>query len=238
MSSRTRIVALADSVSLPRDEPGGVVRWEQTWPRRLEAVLGQEAVEVINCGMRSRTADMLKSGYEEDVRLKRADVVILQIGIVDCAPRIFSRREQRVLRSTYVPEPVRRAIVNWRSQRRAAIIRKNPMSKVYTTPVDFERHVTTLFELMGATPWKLDCHVLPILADAKRLDIKSPGHSGQVRRYNASLAACCDRFGPSFEMHELRGASADWFCSDGYHLNPAGHDQVAESLAQTLREQR
>ena len=44
MSRRPRIVALADSLALPRDEKGEVLLWEETWPYLLAEQLAGAVV--------------------------------------------------------------------------------------------------------------------------------------------------------------------------------------------------
>ena len=113
MSDLTRIVAFADSLAMPRNENGAILLWEETWPYLLEKSLVAEGLgaEVINCGARARTSTMLLGEFTEHVVLKRPDVVIIEVGVVDCLPRVFSRREKRVMNLPGFPARIRNQLI-------------------------------------------------------------------------------------------------------------------------------
>jgi lysophospholipase L1-like esterase len=224
-----RIVALADSLSLPRDTDGELLRWEETWPRRLERRLRERGVEaeVINAGRRARTADTLDGAdFDEHVVYTKPDVVVLQVGVVDGAPRIFSRREQRVLR--WLPAGLRDRIVRRRSARRAELTRKAPLARVYTPPEAFEAHLLRLGGRLRERGVQLV--VVPILADLDRMEARSPGYTANIARYNTILARAAEKLGATF----VSGEGVFGFCADGYHLDAAGSDQLAQRVADVL----
>lgn len=235
-----RIVALADSLAMARSEPA-VIQWEETWPARLAAELISAGIdaEVINCGARARTADqLLDTEFEEHVVYKQPDVVVLQVGIVDCSPRIFSKRERSLLNRRFVPASLRNWIIQRRAKRRDEILRNSdPLRKVYTRPDEF----TQCLEQFAAKASRLDrpprLVVLPVLCSPAVMDRKSPGHTQNVRLYNDRLR--------SFAL----SAGADWiepetaiptntvdesFVDDGYHLSVSGSARCAAVLAQLL----
>lgn len=237
--SGRRVVALADSLALPRDEGGDRVRWEETWPRVLQRQLadcGMSDDEVINCATRARTATTLNGhDFQEHVRFKRPDVIVLQIGIVDCAPRIFSSREKRLLAA--MPAAVRRSIVRWRAARRAAITARDPLRKVVTPPAVFASSLTHFASAVAALPWPLHIVVLPILSNRPVMEAKSPGHGSNVDRYNALLRDFCSDARAIWVAPEavISGpGTAAAFCADGYHLTAAGQRRVAETLFAAL----
>src|SRR6185503_6668370 len=96
-----RIVILADSLVLPREEVGGEHCFEATYGfalyRALRDRFGGEAPLVIERGMRLRTIEAVLTDWHEQVTLRKADVVVVHVGVVDCAPRLFLRRERRFL---------------------------------------------------------------------------------------------------------------------------------------------
>jgi lysophospholipase L1-like esterase len=237
-----RIVVLADSMAMPRVEEGCTIYWDDTWAQRLQQLLraAGETAEVINCAARNRTADTLVGlDFLEHVVWKQPDVVIVQVGVVDGAPRVFSRRERAILDWRFFPAGVRTRLVASRSKRRAALIRRNPLAKVYTPPADFARFIRQFIERAARHDPRLRILVLPISANMAQMEVKSPGYAGNLKLYNAALERCCQETGARWVTpEELTGApeGADLFCADGYHYNEAGNRRIAAALKKILGE--
>ena len=232
MTRRLRIVALADSLALPRDENGTRVLWDDTWPYLLgECLRGEHRLdsEVINHGQRSQTApDLIRPHpFTMNVVLTRPDVVVVQVGIVDCAPRIFSRAENRII--SHLPELIRKRVIDSRSKRRRELIASDPLARVYTAPDVYRRAMEELSRKLAGLPFAVQAIVLPVLSH-RRLDDRSPGYSRNVARYNDILRAQWEGFVPPETL--LEGASEDdFFAEDGYHLSKLGNHKVASALA-------
>ncbi|MGD9722089.1 MAG: Gfo/Idh/MocA family oxidoreductase [Pirellulales bacterium] len=235
-----RIVVLADSLAMARAEPV-LIRWEDTWPARLSAGLRAAGVacDVINCGARARTADQLLGwDFEEHVVYKRPDVVILQVGIVDCSPRIFSKRERALLNRGFVPARLRDWMVARRSARREALLRQShPLRKVYTPPQEFAACLQQFAARLAQVEHVPRLIVLPILCDPQVMNVKSPGHTENVALYNGLLrtiarAAGADWLEPGELIRDQEVAES--FASDGYHLSVAGSARCAQALAELL----
>lgn len=228
MDKALRIVAIADSLSMPRPPKHGSpgTRWEETWPKVLERLLREihPSSEVINAGKRSRTAEDLEA--RELVGFIEPDIIILQIGIVDCAPRVFSRRQRQIV--SLAPERLRNFIIRQRSANRFRLTARNPLQKVYTKPAAFERALRTFrdyVEKRSPTPRVL---VLPVLVD-ERLAKKSSGYLTNASLYNGILARVWgDAFIPPAEFSRMH--TDDFFLEDGQHLTPSGNRRIAELL--------
>jgi lysophospholipase L1-like esterase len=235
-----RIVALADSLAMPRSEDGEVVTWEETWPYRLQCGLPAEfgAVEVINCGARRRlVGSIVGQDFSEHVVWKRPDAIVLQVGVVDCAPRIFSLAEQRLLSHRFFPSRIRRMMIARRSARRPERTRKDPLAKVYTPPAAFGRHLEQFGRMVRALPWPIRLLTLPIVVHWPRVEAKSPGYGSNVRRYNEILRQFCAAHQAHWvAVPELTSEATDpsSFLDDGYHLSGEGNRLVASALVTCL----
>jgi lysophospholipase L1-like esterase len=237
-----KIVALADSLAMPRRENGETVAWEETWPVRLREKLDvvlPEPVEVINHGRRARTVDsLIGPDFEENIRFIRPEVVIIQVGIVDCAPRIFSRRTRALLQSRLFPSRLRRAVVAWGSRQRHRLIGRRPLARVYTCPERFSAGLRAFGDRLQALEWQPQLVVLPIVLEWRSGEAKSPGYGANVRLYNGLLEAFCRDAGASWvEIPTLMQAGSDlssYFLYDGYHLSPQGNEVMAQALAKNL----
>jgi acyl-CoA thioesterase I len=233
---RHRVVVIGDSLSLPRnaEADGEAISWEHTWPYQLERILLLKAidVEVINCGSRARTVETLPDeAFCEHVILKRPGTLIIQIGIVDCAPRIFSRSDRQILALCVVPNWLREFVIRRRSSRRARLISRNPLAKVYVPPSHFLASLNRFEEQLSTIAGKPRVIFLPIVGDFEQLNARSPGFSSNISQYNRLLREFVSRSG--FQWLEWR-AEPHYFWRDGYHLNVAGNAALAMAVADKL----
>lgn len=231
-----RIVVLADSLALPRNEPPNVVLWEETWPARLQQACDAHGLtaEVINCGARSRRiTSLIGHDFHEHIELKRPDVLVLQIGIVDCAPRVISLRERWVMNLRGFPRVLRDAVIRRRSATRADRTRRNPLAKVYTPPREFADSLATFGTRLRRTDADVGVIVLPIVGRLAQLEEHSPGYVSNIGAYNEMLRRFCLEFGHHWLTPEntVPPESQDnCFADDGYHLSPRGNQRVADSV--------
>ena len=86
--NKKRVLVISDSLGLPRENPDGIIYYENSWPYLLK-----EKFDVIHLGIGGASIDQLVSqaGY---YRFANPDFVILQSGIVDCAPRTMTKKEK------------------------------------------------------------------------------------------------------------------------------------------------
>jgi len=78
-----KIMCIGDSMGLPREH----VKYEETWVSRIKNEFSKVDF-LINC-QRSQTTNVLKS--IDCLEYYNPEIVIIQLGIVDCAPRILNR---------------------------------------------------------------------------------------------------------------------------------------------------
>jgi hypothetical protein len=79
-----KVLVLTDSLALPRNKPE-ICTYEETWPNLLR---NNYIVHQVSIG--AATSDILLKQVSYH-KLFNPDIVILQVGIVDCAPRFMSR---------------------------------------------------------------------------------------------------------------------------------------------------
>lgn len=212
---------------MPRNLEGDALAWEETWPYLLQdRVPGSE---VINCGARARASGGLLGQELIELRAKGPDLVIVQVGIVDCSPRIFTALEKRILALPVVPARLRDYVIARRAARRAEITRRAPLARVHTPPGAFADHLDQFARATAPTRMIF----LPVLAHPARMEAKSPGHGGNVRLYNDLLRAAAARHRAGFvEPSAILGAiDVDAaFMNDAYHLSARGSLAVADAL--------
>ncbi len=231
------ISVVGDSLAMPRYEDDGLVFFSQTWPVQLQAMsLGKnlKPIQISLHAQRSRDSRSLnKSGTRlEALRFVDSEYVVLQIGIVDCAPRIISEREKRNLNRFYVPKAYRHRIIK---KRRAHRHLENPeysLDKVYVKPEAFRRNVEQFRDYSHACGNK-KMLVIPILGDTKTLEANHPGYKSNIVRYNNILSSLQDDF---LRLISLEGNldSAEFYVGDSYHLSRLGHKKIAEAIFQEI----
>lgn len=227
-----KVVILADSLALPREEVGGERCFEVAYPYLLHESLrhqfGLSAPLIVERGMRLRTVEAVLTDWHEQVLLRTADVVVVHVGVVDCAPRIFLRREQRFVanRPRFIREPILRFVHNNRRQ----IILKRP--RVYVPLPRFKRHIEEVTQ-KGRDSNLLSLVYVNIVEPPDSMEQRSPGFQVNVRRYNEVLAEQASQ--PRVKLIDLNSAikengGSDKLTCDGVHLNVRGHEILASLL--------
>lgn len=236
-----RIVVIGDSLCLPRITENEVVSWEHTWPFLLEKQLKLQEpnnVELINCGKRKRTVDSLVSfDFTEHIVFKEPDLLIIQIGIVDGAPRIISKKERRLFNNRFFPRLVRNRIIKNRKKKKKIILRRNSLAKVYTKPKSFKTYLEEFKNKLDRHNYLLKNVIfIPIVANFDHMESVSPGYKHNIDIYNKILSNFSKRTNALIlEELQLELCKADLFCKDGYHLNKDGHQFLTQSLINKLK---
>jgi lysophospholipase L1-like esterase len=225
----TRIVVIGDSLVMPRPSEGGIaaVPLEATWPRRLQQRLMHLDTEVVVFGQRERTSRHLATDLQQCIEFNIPEIVVLQIGVVDAAPRIISWQERRVLR--FVPSRVRHEFIEHRKHNRQATTAANPLGKVYVPPDEFSQRITAFVtEVHNLLP-TTQLFAVPIVADVDAMEKKSPGYGSNLFLYNRLLASV-----RGLEVVPVPRLSSSSFMADGYHLGVSGNALVAKAVADRL----
>lgn len=227
-----KIVILADSLALAREEGGGGIPFEATYPYLLEQSLrkrlGHDSPLVIERGMRARTIEDVLADWFEQVELKTADIVIVHVGIVDCAPRVFLRRERNFIETLRLKR-LRKFILNFvhKHRRRIVLLRR----LVYVPPARFKQLVEKMVE--KAREGKIRSLLLiNIISPPDQLEERSPGFQENVRIYNQILAEQVDeRLIQLFDLNSLiQQQSGAHLTIDGIHVNEEAHKILAQQL--------
>lgn len=210
-NSKIKILVLSDSLALSRSYPELCV-FEKCWPQLFEKS-GEYRLHQVSLG--GATIDEISFQATYHV-LFDPDIVVLQAGIVDAAPRSLSKYER--LRIAKVPF-VGNSILN-ACQRNKIRLRK--WRKISYTKIDaFEENAIAIHNLFpNATVFALG--IVPAQVGYEKT---VPGISKQVALYNAILKKV---FGSNFiSLDEI---PKEGIMSDHIHLNSLGHEYVLSKL--------
>jgi len=213
VTSRPIVLILTDSLAFPRGEPE-VVMYEQTWVSLLKSRFPD--VDFIHCGRGGATiGDLFKHSAYYHGTIKPS-LVLMQTGIVDCAPRALSVIEQQVLQRLPVLGPLVLSLV----RRNAAALRR--WRRISYTPIDsYERSVQAFEQLFSNIYW------VGILPTDTEYESRVQGIGAAVSCYNAVLQ--CRNYISTADF-----SSSD-IMSDHHHLNVDGHQRLASRLAETVQ---
>lgn len=237
-----RCLIIADSLGMPRNEGDNIILWEETWPSLLRCRFSQ--MEFINLSQRARQSSSLlvTSLFEEYIVFFKPDIIIYQVGIVDCMPRIISQRMKsllnlRILHRQVFPQSFRNWYIKSRSKKRKKITASDPLALVYTKPKQFQRCYENFIQRVNKELSNSCKHIiLPILIDELFMEEKSPGAKTNKNLYNQILKylSNIERVSLISEEEILHTVENDFFCSDGYHLNSKGNQVVARATSQYI----
>lgn len=212
--TKKKILVISDSLGLPRENPDGMVYYHETWPSLLK-----HNFEVVHLGIGGATIDMLVSqaGY---YRFCNPDIVIVQSGIVDCAPRTMTKKEKEFwLNFPLINKIVYRIVYKYPN-----FLRKLRTISL-TPPKEYKNQLIKLKKIFPKNP----VFALSILEAKKGYEQKLPGISKRINDYNLILH---DIFGANFiNLSELKEGG---ICSDFHHLNTKGHSYISNQLLEIL----
>lgn len=204
--SMKTIIILTDSVALPRKHNKGIVSWEQTYIYRLKKHL--KDYEIINLSIGGGSLKDIRNQVNY-YKVLNPICVIIQCGIVDAAPRAFSRLEMDIIKKF----KLFRLTKPW-----VSFLRKY-RSVHYVNPTEFKQLLkqiknefnNTYFFTIGIIPSSLDYE--------KQL----PNVTKSIDTYNAILAT----YSNFISLEEI---PRDGILEDHHHINGLGHDFIYNKI--------
>ncbi len=232
-----RIVVGGDSLGLPRLKPT-IISYKDIWPFLLESKLRNKNINcvVLNHSERSRTLPKFLKNFQDIVSIWEPDILIIQIGIVDCAPRLFSEREHKFLNSGFIHWRIARAIINFASKHRRQIIKLRSWVR-YTPLKKFKMSLQNLGKILSNVNFKTI--ILPIMPSFPSHIYRSPGYNESVEKYNEEWKLFCEKYFHIFINLEdvINGFKLeDLLLEDGHHLSKLGHQRIAFALENKILE--
>ncbi len=230
---RRRILIIGDSTASPRL----TVKYRDTWACKLKNVMPDDDFIVLVDG--GRTTKFLAInptkcpngtiGYDPyPLEIFEPNVIILNIGIVDCAPRLFSRRESYFV--DRMPERLRKILIFL-----AKRLRTRTDLRAYVDPREFEANVRQYLERCRNE--KIEHFIIiGIPTPDERTLVKNPRLSDAAARYNAIYKRLCMDFNfVTFidPLHPNESVSS-LYLEDGYHLSSYGHSHVYDAIVTVL----
>ena len=207
-----KILLLTDSLSLPRIEPEYCC-YEDTWPGLLMQNSNYCVHQVSIGGATSKT--LLQQVHYHKAFIP--DLVILQVGIVDCAPRFMTKIEYSIyLRLGQLGK----RIIKFSNKRIIRKIRKTS----FVSLQNFKNNITQIINTFGQDR----CYILGIVPSSYSYETILPGITKQINQYNNFLKS----FDGYISLDEVLNSNG--LMTDHHHLNIKGHKIVFSLLQNKL----
>lgn len=209
-----RIVLFTDSLAMPREEPE-ITYFEDTYPYLL-----RKDYEVFQF---SKGGGIMGEFVEQTFYYNqyKPDIIILQIGIVDCGPRAFSKTEEAIFQSNRVLSLIRRILSKTGISKKIRNFRQ-----LSWTSVESYRRGCEFFKTKFP---QAKVYALSIIPPSDSYEKKVPGISKKIEKYNNILK---DVFKEN--LIDLSSIPAEGIMSDHHHLTKVGHQYVCDSITRVL----
>ena len=220
-----RILCIGDSLGLPREG----VRYEDTWFYKLhEKYPNHEFVDMFERGLLITKAN---DNFDSYYNFYPSDIVIIQTGVCDCAPRYIIEEKIYVRCLLAIVEKLKLTSLFWK------IVKKRGRKPTCVdTPIEiFSNNFRKILEKFLNNGVK---HIIVVkIGHATDSVVKRNRYFNiNVDKYNEEIDRICDSLiNVVTTISPLADASEDLFV-DGYHCNMCGMRQVYNSLIKVLEE--
>jgi hypothetical protein len=167
---------------------------------------------------------------DDNVLALRPEIVIVQAGIVECAQRVLTLFEKKLLRII----PLGRKISKWAHGHRAFVLKMRKrlgFAARVQSPIIFTSHVNTLWEKITLAGSQCIFIEIPKFADGGK-DLRHPFINNDIEIFNAILrhysSISCDTVVEKLQGHMYQPESV--------HFTREGHQGIASKLAVDLVE--
>ena len=204
-------MVLGDSLSAVRAKNGSDI---EIWPLLVQRAL---PLTINNRSKQLQTSEVLKTQTVEE------DFIILNLGLVDCAERKYSKGEIKLFRK----------IPKWMANNIKKVLNRTPsFSRAFVKIEIFEKNY---LNFLNANKGKkvLLLGILPSCPET----VLSSATRCQIEKYNQRLLSIAKKKAFDFiDTSELQSSAL--YLEDGYHLSQQGHNAVASKVLAWLEQFR
>lgn len=221
-----KIMIITDSVSMPR----AGIPYEETWIYMLKKTMHN--YDVMDRSARGSTSNRLVTeggGGTDLLETYMPRAVIMQLGITDCAPRLFRKGgAEKYLLNKIIPKKLVPAYIDYVKRKRG----RNPDF----TDVSPEQYRFNLDNFAARTSAiKANLFIIKILKPSELYISRSPGIIKNTDMYNRiaeDVAGCYDNV---FTIDPAENIDkTDWICIDELHINSRGHEIYYNKIIEAL----
>ena len=230
-NKKDSIVILSDSLSLPRTDGDETILLNESYPYLLEKKIGHD-IAIINRGTRFATTDLLKNFQYlfDNLLIYSPSTVIVQIGIVDCAPRLFSPLFRKLINRISNTTIRNLFILPFKKNRR--FFTKYFQIKMVEKK-RFEKNLELFLKKMEE--FKINVVIVNIPKTNLQNNDKSFNFNKSIKAYNEIIVNLSSKF--EFNLIDIYQYSKieNILLDDGIHYNKKGCEAVASMLYESIR---
>jgi hypothetical protein len=241
--NRLLLRVYGDSLGMPRSLDG--IHYTETYAELLTSALRAQGLQVdlYNRSKGNIALDELKTLAINDHRYfgNWPEIVVIQCGIVDCAPRPVSGRIRRLVGR--LPAHLRSKAISFLHSNRARILNNGFRWRV-TEPQEFQTaYVELLRSVSGYDGW---IYAVGIAPTTPEMEQHSPGLTSSILLYNEIICTAARDAGNSVRFVDVNGAileDADGLrrymnLTDGHHITTEGHSLYARLILAAVQERQ
>lgn len=227
------ITVLGDSLSMVRIENG--ISIQKTYAYQLNKLLGDDFY-LINKSKRGNTSvtQSLTQNLYDDIETTESKIIIIQIGICDCSPRIISRLERLVL-NYFLPKIISKVYIKFKSKYRYFFTKY--FSMTYVNPVRFENS----FKKILSSALHLNGIFKVIVINIADTNItnknRSFGFKKNILEYNKIILNLVNKNSKIalIDLFTLTKDNPELLLPDGIHITVEAHGLIAKKLESIIR---
>jgi hypothetical protein len=208
--------------------------YEDTYSYKIFRQMNIDCV-VINTAKRNNTVvnQAVSSNIDDDILSFNADYHIMQFGIVDCPPRLFTERENKLLNYC----PARKIIIRFMSKHRYFFTKIFP--KVYVKKDIFrEKYIFLVQTILTRTKTK-KIFLINISATQDRNKQRSFRIDDNIKQYNLIIKEIANTNPDKIvliDLYSMTSKDLSLVAADGIHLALPAHALLAKMIGQKIRD--
>ncbi|HQN65197.1 MAG TPA: SGNH/GDSL hydrolase family protein [Methylophilus sp.] len=219
------ILIIGDSLSMVRPDQG--VRLTATYAYKLQLEL--ENSVVVNASLRANdSSNVLTANYlYETLQSFKPDLIVYFLGVVDCMPRLFTKKERRIvelLMSVKLVRPLVKAVISYKSKKR-----------FWYTRNKLKQYVTL-------NQWKNNLDRFISIAGDKIIFVNIPSPGAKLKERNYAVEKIVDEYNSILsikaqansckllDLNKITRENPNLLLDDGYHISAEAHDLIFKEL--------
>lgn len=235
----SKVTVIGDSLSLPR--PSDDVYIDDIYPTLLGML---KDVIVFNRSKKSADTELFLESEQlyYDIKYANSHYFIIHLGICDCSPRIFTKKEKRILsflsEIPFVSPSVNKYITS-KSAKRLHHTKNRQIQNV--SPQEFASNYRKIIEnIFESNPAK-KIFFINIANPGEYLTSRSHNIASIVDKYNDIISELHNEIKDRSFLIDINAFTKKFpetILSDGHHLNKTAHQFIFQSLEKHLYEQK
>lgn len=220
-----RILCIGDSLGLPRE----YVNYEDTWFYKLQKKYPN--IEFVDMFERGLLITKAYENFDSYYLFYPSDIVIIQTGICDCAPRYIDERKFYVKIAKFIFRKLGLISIFWK----IAKLKGRKSTCVSTSIESFCIFFCKLLDeiLENGTKYII---VIKIGHATESVIKRNPLLNSNVDKYNEEIEKICNTHKDRVKVINPLDIALDKLFVDGYHCNNVGMNVVYNNLVEVLEE--